>query len=630
LTVELKYDSVKTTKSDKKGQKVMRKGIFRSLKKKLCQIRSKLVIYYFTFLVIPMAMMILIFNVAIHVMKNSEAQYTMNILSQMNNNISETMNRIFTQSARTAADKSLWEILGKSKDDADNTRREDQQTVTDILLRYLGDMPFIQSVNVLGYNGEIYSLEDGGASLPRDYVFTNAGWYQKMQAFGTESLLVPTHKSYDILAENKENNVITYVREIRKGESALGYLMLEVETGIFTSYIDSAYFKKDSSIIIIDSSNKKVIYHTKPEYINSQFREGYLSQIMGNSQGYLVTDTKNKKEEQEIVAHTTSEEAGWKVIYTLPVKEAYKSIRSLTFMAVYIFILCIPVAIGLAIMVSKNLTNPIFVLRDCMKEVEDGNIQVEIQVQSQDEIGELSISFQKMLEHIRSLIGEVYEKEIHRKQAELNALQAQINPHFLYNTFQIMDIMAEEKEAYELSDACQALSRIFRYSIRKKEEVSLKEEIEHVKNYMYIQNIRFGDRLEVVYDIPGETLNMEIIKLIIQPIVENAIIHGIENQDKVCRISISSLVTNDVLSIIVEDTGSGMSYEELSRLRTEINRDTLEGEGTKKREGGIAMRNVNQRIKLRYGGVYGLYVHSQKQKGTKVILNLPAKKMKDV
>ncbi len=628
MTTESKCDSVKTTISDKKGQMIMGKGIFRSLKKKLCQIRSKLVIYYFTFLVIPMAMMILIFNVAIHVMKNSEAQYTMNILSQMNNNISETMNRIFTQTARAAVDKSLWSILENSKEDADKTRREDQKIVTDILLRYLGDMPFIQSVNVLGYNGEIYSLEDGGASLPRDYVFTNSEWYQKMQAFGSESLLVPTHKSYDMLAENQENNVITYVREIRNDDSSIGYLMLEVETGIFTSYIDSSYFKKDSSIIIIDSRTKKVIYHTKPEYINSQFRESYLSQILSNSQGYLVTET--HKEGQEIVAHITSEEAGWKVIYTLPVKVAYKSIRSLTFMAVYIFILCIPVAIGLAIMVSKNLTNPIFVLRDCMKQVEDGNIQVEIQVQSQDEIGELSISFQKMLEHIRKLIGEVYKKEIHRKQAELNALQAQINPHFLYNTFQIMDIMAEEKEAYELSDACQALSRIFRYSIRKKEEVSLKEEIEHVKNYMYIQNIRFGDRLEVIYEILPDTLDMEIIKLIIQPIVENAIIHGIENQDKVCRISISSLVTNDVLSIIVEDTGSGMSNEELSHLRAEINRDVLEGGETKRREGGIAMRNVNQRIKLRYGGVYGLYVHSQKQKGTKVILNLPAKRLKDI
>ena len=163
-----------------------------------------------------------------------------------------------------------------------------------------------------------------------------------------------------------------------------------------------------------------------------------------------------------------------------------------------------------------------------------------------------------------------------------------------------MDIMAEEKEAYEISEACQALSRIFRYSVRKMEEVSLIEEIEHVENYVYIQKLRFGDRLDVVYQIQPETKGLEIIKLIIQPLVENAIVHGTENSIKKCKVTISTTLYQDVLTIIVDDTGIGMERDELARVEADINAKGKPA-ASKKVYGGIALRNVNQRIKLRYG-----------------------------
>jgi two-component system sensor histidine kinase YesM len=259
-----------------------------------------------------------------------------------------------------------------------------------------------------------------------------------------------------------------------------------------------------------------------------------------------------------------------------------------------------------------------------MKLAESGDFDTQIKVKSKDEIGELSLSFNKMLTRIKQLIQRVYQTEIVRKEAELSALQAQINPHFLYNTLQIMDIMAEEKGADEISGACQSLAKIFRYSISKVTDlVALKVEIIHVEKNVFIKLLRLGEKLSVEYNLDESLYRYEIIKLILQPLVENAIIHGIEKDGRNCVIKVSASLTGDNLILSVEDNGVGMTAEELMKLQSSLYQDT--DEERPKRHGGIALKNVNDRIRLYYNDKYGMSIQSKKHKGTKVTLILPAR-----
>ncbi len=597
------------------------KKIGNYLKLKLSRIHSKIVLFYIAFMIGPMLLMVFVFNVTIDVMKNSEAEYTINIISQMNENLVQVINKIESVTGRVSVDEQIITALHTEQPSSRLDTIKKGQAITAVIKANYSELPFVEAVNIIGSDGTLYGLSQSDVSLPAEYNYINTDWYRQMQQFGYSSILLPTHNLYDMMAENAAINVITYIREIRDEDAVIGYIMVDFETTIFDTYINSSYFKKGSSIIVIDSDTKKTIYHTNPENISSQYHASYLMRILENEMGYFV-DTSHEGVE-EIVAYTASGETGWTIIYTIPTAIAYQAIHNLTYLLQYLLMLSLPVAILLSVLVSGSLTRPIFALRDSMKKVEEGDLDLTIAVSTADEIGELSQSFNKMLEHIRKLIGEVYEKELHRKEAELGALQMQINPHFLYNTLQIMDIMAEEAEAYEISDACQALSTVFRYSISRKEEVTLKEELEHVKNYMFIQMLRFEDRLEVEYEIRPETLHLEIIRFIIQPIVENSIVHGMEQQEGMCRIKIMTEIIQDILTITITDTGVGMSAAQLEQFRYEINRESMQEDVTRKNYGGIAMRNVNQRIKLKYGGIYGLYIRSEKNKGTKVIINLP-------
>lgn len=601
-------------------------NLTKKIKAGLSKIHSKIVLYYIVFIITPISIMLFVFNVTIDVMKNSEVKYTLNTISQMSDSIEQSMNYIFNKAGQLSIDSTLISLLeGDGHNETDTW--EKHQQIKELAGKYIGDIAYVENLFILGFDGDIYALDGSDISMPKEYSFVQSDWYTKMQTFQYTSMILPTQSVYDYMAENGEKKVITYIRRIEGQEGTLGFIMLMFEADFFETYMNGLYFKDGSSIVVVDSDTKKIVYHTDEEQISSHYHSSYLNKIFGNDTGSFVGES--FEGEEEMVTFIASPETKWTIIYSIPTSVAYKAINNLISLLKYLLLLTIPTAVFLAVLVSSSLTRPILVLKESMEKVEEGDFDVVIQEDSMDEIGDLSKGFNKMVQHIKRLIGEVYQKEIHRKEAELGALQMQINPHFLYNTFQIMDIMAEEKEAYEISDACQALSAIFRYSVRKKEEVVLKEELEHVDNYIGIQKLRFGDRLDIEYDVDENTLALEVIKLIIQPLVENATVHGMERQEQMCTIKISAKLKEKDLYIEVADTGIGMDKETVQKIREEINRETTHEDAKKKVYGGIAMRNVHQRIRLRYGIQYGLEIESEKNRGTIVRIKLPVRKSRE-
>lgn len=245
-----------------------------------------------------------------------------------------------------------------------------------------------------------------------------------------------------------------------------------------------------------------------------------------------------------------------------------------------------------------------------------GALDYRIPIKGHDEIERIASSVNQMGEQISGLIEESYKKELDRKISELNLLQEQINPHFLYNALSSISSLAMRNGDKDTSQAIVYLSEFYRISLNKgKQELSIREELKLLESYLKIQRMRFGNSVEVEYDLDETLLERRVVKLTLQPIVENAVHHGRTDDSGVFHILIRLFEAEDKTVFEVIDDGCGMAPEKLMELQTSMNLS----------EGGYGLRNVNIRIKLQYGLDYGIYIESEPGFGTKVRIELPGK-----
>jgi two-component system sensor histidine kinase YesM len=279
-------------------------------------------------------------------------------------------------------------------------------------------------------------------------------------------------------------------------------------------------------------------------------------------------------------------------------------------------------AIGITVAFSNKITRPILQLRQAMRRMEHGVFDVTVPVHSKDELGYLGASFNRMTEKINILILEKYQVELAGKEAQWNALQAQINPHFLFNTLSSIESLAiSGKDPDKISKIIHCLSDMFRYSISAGKYGQIDEELDHIRNYLYIQKIRFGNYLSYMIDIEEQLAGMPMIKLLLQPLVENAIIHGIEKKQDGGYVSVQVFsLSDDAYAIEIEDNGAGMEAAELQKLLRKLGTaEEIEAAGRR----SIGLRNVVQRLSLHYGGKAEFHMTSAIQFGTVIRLTIP-------
>lgn len=244
-------------------------------------------------------------------------------------------------------------------------------------------------------------------------------------------------------------------------------------------------------------------------------------------------------------------------------------------------------------------------------------MQLRIDKLPDDEIGELGLTFNEMLDRIEGLIAKEYEAELAVNQAEYKALQAQINPHFLYNTLDTMSSIAQLRDCGEISELCQSLSNIFRYSLDTGTPFStVAKEIAHLKNYIYVMNMRMQGEVEYIFDVEEDVLQDSLPRISIQPLVENAINHGLKNARGEKRVCIRAYKEQEYLKIVVEDNGVGISERRLDELRKNY----------RGQENSIGLSNINARMQMLYGETYGVTIESVEGQGTRVVLTIPHKR----
>lgn len=266
-----------------------------------------------------------------------------------------------------------------------------------------------------------------------------------------------------------------------------------------------------------------------------------------------------------------------------------------------------------------------YIIMKGVHEVQKGNLDVEIETVSNDEMGELSLQINKMLKRIKQLMADNINREVLVKNSEIRALQNQINAHFIYNVLESIKMMAEIEEQYIISDAVTALGKLLRYSMRWiSKNVTVEEEVDYIKNYLALINLRFDYEIYLSINIPELLWKQEIPKMSLQPIIENALYHGIEEIAEDTSIYMKGIVYEDYFKIEITDSGKGMTEEEINNLYKKISGEI---EATGGSGNGIGLKNVQDRIKISFGPEYGISVASKKGCFTKVIVKIPLTKM---
>ena len=486
-------------------------------------------------------------------------------------------------------------------------------------LRYLCSMMLIQNNSING--AFIYDLKGRGVFSNRnsnnDVLLSpyNQIWYSHIVNSPNSTEFISDIDSSNIFQLTSENDddMIALTRKIidLSNQETTGIMLLTLPKNelIDISELEFPYENQVSSLYdtngkLIFTNDDKFNYIPTYEFLSSSSLEPELSKAKVNSTKYIITSNKLST-------------SGWILINAVPESSAYhiNSLYLYTFIISIIFFLAM--FISLYKFLSKRVFIPIKTLINNMDKNVEHNLSYDLKYDKNDEIGILFNSYNEMKSRINDLININYKNQIEQKELELKQLQIQINPHFIYNTLESIHMMAEINDDFETSTMAQSFGAIIRYSMNRKiNTVLLKDEIAIIDNYIYLQKIRFDQLFIIENKISDDVLNCKIIKMIIQPLIENSINHGLSQCSSNGKIIIQGDHFEDKLLITISDNGIGMSDEKVKALNDYVNDKNNDFNG-------IALRNVNRRLKLKYGDEYGLIIYSVENKGTSVVLTLP-------
>lgn len=410
----------------------------------------------------------------------------------------------------------------------------------------------------------------------------------------------------------------------RMTSEVIGFIVIDLSDETVQQFSDAYRIGETGRFIIVEEDGEPIY---EPAGL-PQAWSASLAPRLQTAKDSFVTEGDGGK--PLFVAYTTSETTGWKIVGVAPLQEIVAEASEIRQLIIVSVGLSIVFVIGLYYFISSRLIRPIKLLKTKMRQASSGNLDAKVVPVGTDEIAELGSSFNAMTGQIKELLDRSIREQKQIQMAELRTLQAQINPHFLYNTLDSIIWMAEAGKREQVIGLVKALSGFFRISLSKgKDWITVREELEHVRNYLVIQQIRYRDILDFAIEADPEALHHRMLKMTIQPLVENAIYHGIKNKRGKGTIFVACSLQEggQTLAVRVEDNGVGMSGEQLERLRERIAGHGQETPGGGRdgldREGGFGLHNVNQRVRLYYGAEYGLTIASEEGAGTAVTVRIP-------
>ncbi len=584
------------------------------MKNKFFSLRYKLWLSTLLLTLVPgIAMLTIAYKQNTQVMYDRACESSVNTVMQIGNNLEYIMDDVRALSLYLIQNNDVRTFMSFSPSTDTDLYMKYQTNITDSLMHIVGSKKVSNSWYIKGFK-DVILTSYGNYQAPRkeviDVGMKNKGMY----------IWFPDTVDYTYKKDVRVFSLVRLLRDINNISNNLGIIKIDIRE----DEIAGLYHKTagNSELTIVDYDNI-VISSLDKTAIGKPFKMGLNTDRINNSQSGYYTDM--YKNTEYLYTYYNLKDFRIRVISTTPVS-TMQATSGIPLAIGLGFILCLVFCTIFSGIVSIKILNNLTKLRKLMQSIENENFDNYIDIKSNDEMRELAESFNKMSNKIKFLITEVYLGKIKRREAEIMMLQAQIDPHFLYNTLDTIYWMARVENATESGQMIMALSQLFRMSTRfKKSVVSLKMESDYLNNYIIIQKKRFQNSIEIEMKLEPDTLDCIVVKQCLQPLVENAIYHGIEKNGGKGRIEISSHIEGDLLKLTVKDSGGNIDLAEIDELLTSNDEENVYMRGSK----GFAIRNVNDRIKIHFGKGFGLEYHNEAGCSTDAILTLPVIKTEE-
>lgn len=493
---------------------------------------------------------------------------------------------------------------------------------TDEGLDYAAKLRFISQLNAsISMDGSINSIELYNLATDEVLVAQRSGakLLKAEDGYQVWSKRSPDRQSNIIFMRDGNEILILHRINLFETNTPLAMIIVRVKPSAFENILSNIKATADESIVLLNDEDKLIttdigLGTTPPEDTAME----HLKELQASKGNETLIDN-------HFYFYQSVNGGKLQVIQIVPMTIITRAVGQTLLIGILVAILTILTAVALSALLSRIISGPIIQLSNRMRHITLKDAEAAEYTPRADEIGQLQDSFNIMISRNQKLITREYQSKIEKREAQLRALQAQINPHFMYNTLQVIGGMALKKQAPEIYTVTTALSDIMRYSLNfSREMVLLREEIKYLNSYLMIQNRRFEDRMDIDIRIEKELMNYLVPKLILQPILENSFEHGLANKSGGWKLALhAELDAQGDLRITVSDNGLGIPEERLAAINASFLSDTDNAMGLASH---IGLKNVNARIRLKFGNQYGISVASTEGEGTLVTVRMKAEK----
>lgn len=546
------------------------------------------------------------YRVSEDIMEETALKSTSTLIELASNKLETSFSKIEEVSVIILSD---YDVQSMFKDELTlNERLKLREKIYSTLNRYIMSNKMIHSIALYSFNDNYFLFS------PMVEDKTEQQDFLKFIQTSSYDEIIPLKGKSMWMKINKDDEKVSLVRvvNILGTWEGTGILCINVKSSIFEEVSSTLSISEEGAFFLKDM-DRTLIYS---KYNNESLLQHSMNDSVGVDNRFVSI---KGREYYKITDNFTAPD--WSIDVYLPSSEIFESRKEIGTSIFGTVIVSVFVTIIIVLIVSDFITRPIFNLRKIMHEVEKGDFSKRFDARYNDEIGFLGKSFNSMIRQIKEYIEEIFDNYQKIREKELETLQMKINPHFLYNNLNTINWMAQDMGADNIEIFSRALANYYRLSLSKGNRIiTIQEELEHLNNYIIIQKMRYQEYINFVYDIDESIKKYMIVKLTLQPIVENAIFHGIEGKDGEGEITIRGLRAGDTIVFEITDNGIGMSGEKLLELRKSLTEQTSLGYG---------LRNVNERIKLYFGEYHGLEIYSEYNEGTKVVVTIPIKEGSD-
>jgi two-component system sensor histidine kinase YesM len=602
---------------DMNGLRVFREKFSRSIQVRLT--------CYFIFILLPLIFFSLFANVrSQRILEQELSERTMSAMGSSLEYVDMTLDSLKSLSTLMLTDVNLTSKLKHSEDTLTPAAIIDFTQVMAQITNIRAVNPFLTEVTIFHGSSEMMISSKVGA-LHREQ-FDSEPWYTEVvQANGANVFYLPERHEESLSGwadpvYNMDQIVMMRLMDLYSRDRGNNVLMLSIPRSKLLGYLMNLTPSESSQVYLFDEAGRLMVTNAPAEHriaaADIPAQQASVREAPGSS-------------EKNMMLRVESPKSGWSMLLVQPEREIYKKSKPLQIFTYWIILISCLLAVWISWLIYSGIASPISSLVSGMRQLRLGNLNTRLKNNRQDELGYLTEAFNQTVEQQRHLIRDIYEQQLRLTKTELKFLQSQINPHFLYNTLDSIYWSAKNYDAEEISDMVLNLSRFFRLSLSKGQETfTVEETFSHLQYYIRVQQLRFVDQFTVEFRSLEESRGLYVLKLILQPLVENAILHGLEKKKGGGELVVSAEVRGDRLVVRVSDNGKGINAARMEQIRHALSRSSGNDSyaASERTDEFYGLLNVKSRIKLYYGDTAEFIIDSEEGKGTTACIDLPVER----